>query len=244
MNEKAFWEGEEVLIYLPSILTDREGNIVDRWEEPLSLFYQEHRETTIRQGDILTLTGAGREKSVRVGGIITEFQVRDAYVAEAFSEYTVIAAGNLVQELNGMEEEKTYSYVEGFADHYGDAHLTDREMSVIMKEAETQFPKAGTITNERVRREQLRKDLFASMFGAVFLLAVLLVLSWLIQWQMARAKAAGIGKKVGILKALGIPKRKLCRVYWKETMKLQAGSNFVGDSMWSNDPVGVILEKA
>lgn len=23
-----------------------------------------------------------------------------------------------------------------------------------------------------------------------------------------------------------------------------AGSNFVGDSMWSNDPVGVILEKA
>lgn len=236
LNEKAFWEGEEVLIYLPSILTDREGNIVDRWEEPLSLFYQEHRETTIRQGDILTLTGAGREKSVRVGGIITEFQVRDAYVAEAFSEYTVIAAGNLVQELNGMEEEKTYSYVEGFADHYGDAHLTDREMSVIMKEAETQFPKAGTITNERVRREQLRKDLFASMFGAVFLLAVLLVLSWLIQWQMARAKAAGIGKKVGILKALGIPKRKLCRVYWKETMKLQLGA------ILSVIPCGVIIQ--
>lgn len=236
LNEKAFWEGEEVLIYLPSILTDREGNIVDRWEEPLSLFYQEHRETTIRQGDILTLTGAGREKSVRVGGIITEFQVRDAYVAEAFSEYTVIAAGNLVQELNGMEEEKTYSYVEGFADHYGDAHLTDREMSVIMKEAETQFPKAGTITNERVRREQLRKDLFASMFGAVFLLAVLLVLSWLIQWQMARAKAAGIGKKVGILKALGIPKRKLCRVYWKETMKLQLGA------ILSVIPCGVMIQ--
>lgn len=93
-----------------------------------------------------------------------------------------------------------------------------------MKEVEQQFPKEGTITNERIRREQLRKDLLASMFGAVFLLAVILVLSWLIQWQMARAKAAGIGKKVGILKALGIPRRKLCQVYWKETMKLQLGT--------------------
>ena len=67
-----------------------------------------------------------------------------------------------------------------------------------MKEVEKEFPKAGTITNERIRREQLRKDLFASMFGAVFLLVVIVILSWLIQWQMARAKAAGIGKKVGI----------------------------------------------
>lgn len=40
-------------------------------------------------------------------------------MAEAFSEYTVIAAGKLVQELNGMEKEKTYSYVEGVADPYG-----------------------------------------------------------------------------------------------------------------------------
>lgn len=224
LNEKDFWEGEEVLIYLPSILTDREGKVVDRWEEPFPFFYQEYRETTIQQGDILTLTGEGGKKSVRVGGIITEFQARDAYVAEAFSEYTVIAAGKLVQELNGMEKEKTYSYVEGVADPYGDTHLTDREMSVIMKEVEQQFPKEGTITNERIRREQLRKDLLASMFGAVFLLAVILVLSRLIQWQMARAKAAGIGKKVGILKALGIPRRKLCQVYWKETMKLQLGT--------------------
>lgn len=236
LKEEAFWKGEEVLIYLPSILTDREGNVVDRWEEPFPLFYQEHREMTIRQGDILTLIGAGGEKSVRVGGIITEFQARDAYVAEAFSEYTVIAAGNLVQELNGMEKEKTYSYVEGFADHYGDTHLTDREMSVIMKEVEKQFPKAGTIANERIRREQLRKDLFASMFGAVFLLVVIVVLSWLIQWQMARAKAAGIGKKVGILKALGVPKRRLCRVYWKETMKIQLGA------ILSVIPCGVLLQ--
>lgn len=102
LKEEAFWKGEEVLIYLPSILTDREGNVVDRWEEPFPLFYQEHREMTIRQGDILTLTGSGGEKSVRVGGIITEFQARDAYVAEAFSEYTVIAAGT---QRNGKRED-------------------------------------------------------------------------------------------------------------------------------------------
>lgn len=236
LKEEAFWNGEEILIYLPVILTDREGNAVDRWEEPFPLFYQEHRERKIREGDTLTLTGAGGEKSVRVGGIIREFQARDAYVAEAFSEYTVIAAGKLVQELNGMGKEKTYSYVEGFADRYGDTHLTDREMSVIMKEVEKEFPKAGTITNERIRREQLRKDLFASMFGAVFLLVVIVILSWLIQWQMARAKAAGIGKKVGILKALGIPKRRLCRVYWKETMKIQLGA------ILSVIPCGVLLQ--
>ena len=158
-------------------------------------------------GDRITITDInGNQVQTTIGGIIRykESMLADGYGGVWYEPYSVIATSGLSETFC----QGKYENVSIYTNEKSSYKTTDKKMAALLKDTNW--------SNFRLEQEELRERAVyrALLIGTVGIVAILIVLC--IQFHNVKAKLSQEEKRIGILRSMGITKKKMAMTYFVE----------------------------
>ena len=213
VSVKEFLKGNEVILYLPVYYKTEEGRMLSRINEAnpfLKTTYDLIQESTVNPGDTLVISGAKGDISVKVAGIIYEFQKMNSqsFIGKPFS---VICLDSLYDKLISSNQNKTYEFLQIYAAKNANYERTDVEISNIKDNFYLQ--------NYRLVKEQSKYDALVSVAISLSLSILSLLITVTVQYNNQVSKIESDYRRNYILGVLGMDKWKIQFVYVYNILK-------------------------
>lgn len=213
VSAKEFIKGNEVILYLPVYYKTEDGRMLSKINEAnpfLKTAYDLIQESTMNPGDTLVISGAKGDITVKVAGIIYEFQKMNSqsFLGKPFS---VICHDSLYDKLIPSNKNKTYEFLQIYADKNANYERTDVEISNIKDNF--------YLLNFRLMKEQNKYDALISVAISLALCILSLLVSVTVQYNNQVSKIESDYWRNYILGVLGMDQWKIQLIYLYNILK-------------------------
>lgn len=213
VSAKEFIKGNEVILYLPVYYKTEDGKMLSKINEAnpfLKTAYDLIQESTVNPGDALVISGAKGDITVKVAGIIYEFEKMNSqsFLGKPFS---VICHDSLYDKLISSNQNKTYEFLQIYADKNANYERTDVEIANIKDNF--------YLLNFRLMKEQNKYDTLISVAISLALCILSLLVSVTVQYNNQVSKIESDYCRNYILGVLGMDKWKIQLIYLYNILK-------------------------
>ncbi len=213
VSAKEFIKGNEVILYLPVYYKTEDGRMLSKINEAnpfLKTTYDSIQESTMNPGDTLVISGEKGDITVKVAGIIYEFQKMNSqsFLGKPFS---VICHDSLYDKLISSNQNKTYEFLQIYAEKNANYERTDVEISNIKDNFYLQ--------NYRLQKEQSKYDALVSVAVSLALSILSLLITVTVQYNNQISKIESDYRRNYILGVLGMDKWKIQFIYLYNILK-------------------------
>lgn len=206
-------KGNEVLLYLPAYHKTEDGRMISSLNVVNSYIRQPYhvlKEDTIRPGDELIVKGDKGEVTVKIGGIIYNFDKKNSQSFLA-KPYSIICNDSLYDKLVDSTKDKTYEYLQIFTNKNANYERTDVEISKIKNNFYFQ--------NYRLQKVDAKYSAMVSSVISLVLCFISLIITVTVLYNSQVVKMESDYRRNRILSVLGMDKWKIHFIYLYNILK-------------------------
>lgn len=207
VSVKEFLKGNEVILYLPFYYKTEDGEMRSNTNNAnpfLKASYELIKENTLNPGDVIVISGARGDVTVKVAGIIYDFNKRNSqsFLGKPFS---VICHDSLYDKLILSNQNKTYEHLQIYASKNANYERTDVEISNIKDNF--------YLLNFRLLKEQNKYNALVSVAVSLALSILSLLITVTVQYNNQVSRNDSDYLRNYILGVLGMDKWKIQLIY-------------------------------
>ncbi len=207
-----FLKENEVILYLPTFYKTQDNRMISSVNSTYSIYDPDQKaisENTIRIGDEIKIRGDRGEITIKVGGIIDNFENLNSQ-SILVKPYSIICNNNLYDKLIDNNV-RTFEYLQIYANKNANYERTDVEISKINDKS--------YIQNRRIKKEDAKYNALINTVISLMISLIIIIITILIQYNNFLTKVESDYRRNHVLFLLGMNKWRIIILYLYNVLK-------------------------